>query len=168
MGRPTRPLHDPGNHGTFERRSLRQAARRGRLTSRPRRRSRRPRAPTPRLGTRSSSSAEFDDGPAVWSSSSAHSTQVVEKRPNQVAELVGETPPSLDRCWTLDDDLPDCIGVGCSLTFVDLPYGVPGGTVSGTTLELSAAFESVRAWLGLSSGAARSSRRCASETVASK
>src|SRR5215216_1315036 len=35
MGRPTRPLHDAGNHGTFERRSLRQAARRGRLTTRP-------------------------------------------------------------------------------------------------------------------------------------
>src|SRR4051812_3322562 len=35
MGRPTRPLHDAGNHGTFERRSLRQAARRGRLPTRP-------------------------------------------------------------------------------------------------------------------------------------
>src|SRR3954465_12408998 len=35
MGRPTRPLHDAGTHGTFERRSLRQAARRGRLTTRP-------------------------------------------------------------------------------------------------------------------------------------
>src|SRR5215211_1632147 len=35
MGRSTRPLHDGGNHGTFERRSLRQAARRGRLTTRP-------------------------------------------------------------------------------------------------------------------------------------
>src|SRR3954471_3516136 len=35
MGRPTRPLHHAGNHGTFERRSLRQAARRGRLTTRP-------------------------------------------------------------------------------------------------------------------------------------
>ncbi len=32
MGRATRPLYDPGNHGSFERRSLRQAARRGRLT----------------------------------------------------------------------------------------------------------------------------------------
>src|SRR3954466_2254178 len=35
MGRPTCPLHDAGNHGPFERRSLRQAARRGRLTTRP-------------------------------------------------------------------------------------------------------------------------------------
>src|SRR3954465_6833456 len=35
MGRPTRPLHDAGTHGTFERRSLRQAAHRGRLTTRP-------------------------------------------------------------------------------------------------------------------------------------
>jgi len=32
MGRPTRPLHDAGNHGSVERRSFRQAARRGRLT----------------------------------------------------------------------------------------------------------------------------------------
>ena len=32
VGRPTRPLHDPGNHRTIERGSLRQAARRGRLT----------------------------------------------------------------------------------------------------------------------------------------
>ena len=32
MGRATRPLHDPGNHRPVERRSHRQAARRGRLT----------------------------------------------------------------------------------------------------------------------------------------
>src|SRR5579864_6293182 len=33
MGRSAGPLHEPGNHGAFERRSHRQAARRGRLTN---------------------------------------------------------------------------------------------------------------------------------------
>src|SRR5687767_13418017 len=55
MGGTARPLHDPGNHGTFEPRSLRQAARRGRLTSpaRPAGNLERPRAPTPPPGARS-------------------------------------------------------------------------------------------------------------------
>src|SRR6185369_2478652 len=52
MGGPARPLHDPGNHGTFERRSLRQVARRGRLTepARPAGDPERPRPPTPPPG----------------------------------------------------------------------------------------------------------------------
>src|SRR5215471_12106074 len=55
MGGTARPLHDPGNDGTVERRSLRQAARRGRLTSpaNPVGDLERPRALTPPPGARS-------------------------------------------------------------------------------------------------------------------
>ena len=54
MGRPTSPLHDPGNHRSFERRSHRQAARRGSLTSpaSPAGDDESPAAPTPRQGAR--------------------------------------------------------------------------------------------------------------------
>src|SRR4051794_10395636 len=55
MGSPTRPLYDPGNDGTVERRSLRQAAHRGRLTlpASPAGNHERPRALTPPPGARS-------------------------------------------------------------------------------------------------------------------
>src|SRR5215470_17398447 len=60
MGGTARPLHDPGNDGTVERRSLRQAARRGRLTSpaNPAGDLERPRALTPPPGARSGKSYE--------------------------------------------------------------------------------------------------------------
>src|SRR5579884_1995654 len=60
MGRPAGPLHDPGNHRPVERRSHRQAARRGRMTpaGQTRRRAYAIAAPTPRQGTRSARSAK--------------------------------------------------------------------------------------------------------------
>src|SRR5215813_7621355 len=55
MGSTARPLHDPGNHRSHERRSVRQAARRGRMTqpARPAGDLERPRALTPPPGARS-------------------------------------------------------------------------------------------------------------------
>jgi hypothetical protein len=49
-----------------------------------------------------------------------HSAQVVEKRPDEVAQLMGEMPPALDRCRALDDNFPDCIGVCGRLALVSL------------------------------------------------
>ena len=96
------------------------------------------------------------------------SAQIVEKRPDEAAQLVSEMPPSVDRCRTLDDDFPDCIGVGRSLALVDLLR--VGGTLGHRELnasKFSADFESSSVLLG-SFGEARSRLRSASETFGSK
>jgi hypothetical protein len=65
MGGAAVPLHDPGNDRAVERRSDRQAARRGRLTipASPCRKARDHRALTPRPGTRSEAKRLIDAVP---------------------------------------------------------------------------------------------------------